>query len=395
MKMNKFYSLSTTGLLCVAGGLALATSAAEADVQQIGAVTIMTAPAQTGQSEGAGIDFANAIPMPLPKADASLFLQGSNAAPVSFGVPGHSEGSTGDGKETPVTVPKSNFIPEGEVGVAPQEFGTTNHPYTTSQVNAYKNRTSKFYPYRATGKLYFNEGGSTFVCSASLIKPGVIVTAAHCVADFGKKTFYSNWTFIPAHNGTLAPYGIWDGISPVIMTSYYDGTDSCASPGVVCQNDVAVIKLAAKPIRRTTYYAGDKTGWYAYGWNGYSYAPFLRKTAAQISQLGYPQAIDGGDLMERTDSLGYVDGSFSNNTIIGSLQTGGSSGGPWLVNLGMEPSLAGTDFGSDTGHNTVVGVTSWGYISDLLKEQGASPFTDGNIVTLVNAVCEPAPQPGC
>ena len=32
------------------------------------------------------------------------------------------------------------------------------------------------------------------------------------------------------------------------------------------------------------------------------------------------------------------------NTVIGSLQTGGSSGGPWVVNLGVTPSLNGATY---------------------------------------------------
>ncbi len=398
MKTSKFYSFSTTGFLCVASGLALA-SVAEASgpvVQQLGAVTTITMPAQANQSEGAGIDFANAIPMPMPEVSPGLLTHQSNVAPASFGTPGYSPGGAGDGKETPVRVPRSNFVSEeAGAGVAPQQHGATNHPFTTSRANVYGDRTSRFYPYRATGKLFFNIGAGTFVCSASLIKPGVIVTAAHCVADFGKQTFHSNWTFIPAHNGALAPYGIWDGTSATILNSYYDGTDSCAVAGIICQNDVAVLKLVAKPLRRRTYYAGEKTGWYGYGWNGYGFAPFLGQTAAQISQLGYPQALDGGDLMQRTDSLGYVDAGFANNTVIGSLQTGGSSGGPWLVNLGKKPVLSGISFGTDALENVVVGVASWGYTDQALKEQGASPFTDANIIPLVDAVCEPAPQPGC
>ncbi len=395
MKINRFYSFSTTSLLCVASGLAFASvvEAADQSVQQVGAVTIMTAPAQASQS--AGIDFANAIPMQMPEVSPGLLTHQSNVAPVSFGTPGYSSGRAGNGEETPVRVPKSNFVSDG-MAVAPQEFGATNHPFTTSRVNNYGDRTSRFYPYRPTGKLFFNIGEGTYVCSASLIKPGVIVTAAHCVADFGKQTFFSNWKFIPAHNSSLAPYGIWDGVAPVVMTSYFDGTDSCAVAGVVCQNDVAVIKLASqKNAKGRTYYAGNKAGWYGYGWNGYSYAPFLGQTAAQISQLGYPVALDSGNLMERTDSLGYVDAGAANNTIMGSLQTGGSSGGPWLVNLGKEPSLSGISFGTDASHNIVVGVTSWGYVDQVWKQQGASPFTDGNIIPLVNAVCEPAPQPGC
>jgi hypothetical protein len=32
-------------------------------------------------------------------------------------------------------------------------------------------------------------------------------------------------------------------------------------------------------------------------------------------------------------------------------------------------------------------VTSWGYVSSAIKQQGASPFTSTNIVPLVNAAC--------
>ena len=35
--------------------------------------------------------------------------------------------------------------------------------------------------------LFFKIGSSTYVCSASLIKRGVVVTAAHCVANFGRR----------------------------------------------------------------------------------------------------------------------------------------------------------------------------------------------------------------
>src|SRR5215471_16191057 len=93
--------------------------------------------------------------------------------------------------------------------------------------------------------------------------------------------------------------------------------------------------------------------------------------------------------MERTDSLGYnASGNFSNNTVIGSLMTGGSSGGPWLVNFGIDPALSGGyTHGSAPAKDIVVGVTSWGYINQAIKEQGAAPFTSGNIVPLVNYIC--------
>jgi hypothetical protein len=96
--------------------------------------------------------------------------------------------------------------------------------------------------------------------------------------------------------------------------------------------------------------------------------------------------------MQRTDSCGFVDGNASNNTVIGSLQTGGSSGGPWLVNFGIKPVLSGTAVGAEATRNTVVNATSWGYTSTLVKQQGASPFTSGNIVPLVSSACGGAPS---
>ena len=46
--------------------------------------------------------------------------------------------------------------------------------------------------------------------------------------------------------------------------------------------------------------------------------------------------------MERTDSQGTMTSSMSNNTVIRSLMTGESSGGPWLVNTRGAPVAEGT-----------------------------------------------------
>ena len=270
-------------------------------------------------------------------------------------------------------------------GIRPQEFGTSGQPYTTSQVDATGDYTASFYPFAAAGKLFFNIGADTFVCSASLITPGVVVTAAHCVANYGQLQFYSNWVFVPSYESTNAPYGVWQAAIAYVLTNYFNGTDNCAVFGVVCPDDVAVITQSPDG---TGIYPGYYTGWFGYGYNGYG----ANGTGqALINQLGYPVALDGGEIMERNDSQGFVDPNSSNNTIIGSLMTGGSSGGPWLVNLGTPPSLAGVDYGTDAAHNIVVHVTSWGFTDPTIKQQGASPFTDGNIVPLINAACTDTP----
>lgn len=98
--------------------------------------------------------------------------------------------------------------------------------------------------------------------------------------------------------------------------------------------------------------------------------------------------------MIRTDSLGYTitDAEWFNNIQIGSRMTGGSSGGPWIINFGIDPIATPDAPGLGAKKNVVVAVTSWGYVSPSPKVQGASPFTSGNIVPLVNTFC---PSPAC
>jgi hypothetical protein len=268
--------------------------------------------------------------------------------------------------------------------VIPGEFGTTNYPFSTARADLSQAATNGFYPYSASGKLFFNVGSDTFVCSASLIARGVAVTAAHCVANYGQQQFYSNWQFVPGYRDGVAPFGVWTVAIPLVLTSYSNGTDPCAAAGVICQNDVAVLLL--NPIAGA--YPGTAAGWYGYGWNGLG---FTSGAVTHITQIGYPGCLDNGLLMERNDSYGFISPSHSNNTIIGSLMCSGASGGPWLVNFGIRPTLTGTTAGTAPNPNTVVGVSSWLSADPAPKEWGASPFTSDNIVPLVNAVCTAVP----
>lgn len=360
-----------------------------------GGVAAYQAPAQELQATSID-DMAGAQAMPLPTVDfipADAALEG--AAQKRTGTPGSAPGHRGTGEQSPVRVPRDDAsesdvsLGDPGAGIAPQEYGTANHPYTTARVDTSSNNVSKTYPYRAAGKLYFKDGSSSFVCSGALIKRGVVATAAHCVSAFGKKRFYTNFQFVPAKYNNLAPYGVWNGEKAIVRASYFNGTDTCApsSPGVICQNDVAVIRLRAQSAK----YPGTSTGWLGYGWNGYGFTP---NNLALINQLGYPVSHDSGNIMQRTDSQGFVAGSsLAGNTVWGSRQTGGSSGGPEVVNLGINGALS-TPLGSEANANTIVGTTSWGYTSGTVKQQGASPFLSTNIVTLVNSACA-SNNPAC
>jgi V8-like Glu-specific endopeptidase len=331
----------------------------------------------------------------LPLASTDIFERAHAAAPTSRpkGAPGVSDSSE----------PRALF----------PAFGTANSPYTTARVavTTLGNSTSAAntpvtsYPYRATGKLYFKEPGGNFVCTASLVKKGVLITAAHCVTLFGSSKFYSNWSWCPANtNSGGGVYGCYTASSPRVPTTYFNGTDVCAQSGVVCNDDMATLLVQPK----SGTYAGSVVGWYGYGWNGYSYvnASSLGGVfAAQITELGYPVALDSGYQMERTDAAGwyYSSGSLQ-NTQIGSAQTGGSSGGPWIVNFGTRPTVgSGASLGSSISQS-VVGVTSYGSTTVGYNQQGASYFGqnsqyngtygsygDGNIGLLMHDTCTAHP----
>ena len=268
-------------------------------------------------------------------------------------------------------------------------------------------------PYRSTGKLWMRFGTSWFVCTASLIKKGVLITAAHCVHNYGRQAagFANEVRWYPAnYNSAGGPWGYYSGVNWRIPTVYYNGTDTCQSGaiGVVCNNDLATVTLAPK----SGVYAGSTLGgWYGYGWNGYSYLAtpvFGNTTVALITQLGYPVAIDSGYQMLRNDSYGkYIamtgaNGKLLKNTQFGSAMTGGSSGGPWMVNFGTRPTVTGSaSLGNGANSNIVVGVTSWGYTAVGINVQGASWFGQnaewpaaaygtygaGNIGGMVQATC--------
>jgi hypothetical protein len=378
------------------------TTSVQAQVKVEGAATTVAVQGNSGSflSQASplsgGIDFQNAKPMPLPAASAAPPSDAVAAAAIGgipklgqlLGQSGGEPGSPGNGVRHPVQLLAPQDIPQS--GIEPEDYGTgglgaPGQPYTTSEVNAYGDLTVNYYPFRAAGKLFFNIGSASYLCSASLIKPGIVVTAGHCVANYGQSQFYSNWVFVPAYNNGSAPYGTWTAKSATVLTSYYKGTDNCYQSGVICPDDVAVIILNSQ----NGGYPGTSTGWFGYGYGGYDYNG---SGQASITQLGYPCDLDACLLMERNDSQGFVYAAYSNNTIIGSLMTGGSSGGPWVVNLGMAPALSGGDtFGTSAGQNVVVGVTSWGYTNLSVKQQGAAPFTSGNIAVLISTVCGSTP----
>ncbi len=127
--------------------------------------------------------------------------------------------------------PGYNYAPSDEEDVeAPEAFGTSGIPYTGSRVLGGTSNPAQAYPYRRAGKLYMAIGGNTYnyICSASMIGRSLLITAAHCVHDYGKKG--NGWArkvkFVPAKNSTSEPYTFFESSQYLIPTSYYNGTEA-------------------------------------------------------------------------------------------------------------------------------------------------------------------------
>ena len=146
-----------------------------------------------------------------------------------------------------------------------------------------------------------------------------------------------------------------------------DGTDVCAVYGVVCENDVAIVVLDTGPAGFHGKEIAQVVNRYAYYHKGMGYTNFLGRTAAQITQFGYPVAFDSG---------------------------------PWLMNSGRTPATSVSTPHFDV-HNRVVATTSWGFVDDTLKLQGASRFDNNtaypapwpsNIQSLIGSACADYPS---
>lgn len=375
-------------------------------VAAIGVVACAVAPVQA-----AGV----AVVSPVPSGSSSL-AEGGAARPHVNPLPAP------DTSKVHATPPSGHYEPGVKTpgfvsSTGTRAFGTFGIPYTSGRVQTYPllnlagdapNYLSTTYPYSAIGKLTFNTAAGASFCSASLIRRSVMVTAAHCVQDFGTPTLFTNWKFQPGHYGPAgsttaqkAPFGTWTTKLVSRSNTWVDGTDPGA--GSARANDLAVFIIAKKGGK----FLGDTVGWLAYGWNNYSFVSSSKTgnlAVAAISTLGYPALMDSGRIMQRADGPTYT------TTISGAPQlwqgnnfTGGSSGGPWIVNFrAVDPVLSGGAVPGSAPNMAVVGVTSWGSAdpnapkdnySSQFGQNSLYPNADyggygaGNIGSLLNSLC--------
>jgi hypothetical protein len=303
--------------------------------------------------------------------------------------------------------------------ISPRAFGSFGIPYTSVRVQdgpaaasaLQSNRLSTTYPYRTIGRLEFITPDGNSWCSASLIMRSVLLTAAHCVADFGSMNgFFSGWTFRPGFYGPTGasgeqkePFGAWNADYLSVPQTWLNGKDS--GIGAARNNDLAVFIVGKNG---SNQFIGDQVGWMTYGWNNYSFSRSAKTRntwTAATATLGYPYNMDFGTIMQRADgptfltTVGRARQMWQGNNF-----TGGSSGGPWVANFGYSNATLndGAVPGTASNLNVVVGVTSWGSSDpNMIKDNYSSQFGQnreypaadyggfggGNIGALLQSLC--------
>ncbi len=279
---------------------------------------------------------AAAKPMPLPEVDPLAQPRNADvAAPVTTGprgvVPGGAPTFT---LSKDAQQPFEAVKPIGaagdtaaSTGILPQGF---NYEMPFSN---HRSPVGNGYPYSAVGKLFFfippgaSEPSGEYVCSASVdMNSHTVITARHCMYDYSTGVWYNNWVFYPAYSngGNPAYHGGWTVRKLATWVSNASTWDY--DIGFMQLNDDRGYGCGGSSGGRPV---GSYTGWFGATWNGdYS--------QRQWDIFGYPAAppFGGAYLWEDEAATGVLNPFGATNIVeVGNPQTGGTSGGPWIIGL--------------------------------------------------------------
>ncbi len=264
-------------------------------------------------------------------------------------------------------------------GVVPESSSSFGAFFTTLRV--FPDAATTTYPFLPAGKLFFTDPKTkgNFVCSASVLRPRIVVTAGHCTAhpstSASKRYFYSNWMFVPAYNNGFAPHGTWTPNFEVVTNAWYHSDGSVPN-----SQDVGMLVMNDQALDGTPHTIAYYTGYLGY------YTNQLARN--NVTMLGYPCNLDECGRMEETDAQTFEFGG-NNTYIYGSAMRGGASGGPWIMNFGVNPARTPPNTPPVAmGNNYLVAVTSYGPTSTTPAYLGASNLGAGFLNALHVACTE-------
>ena len=220
------------------------------------------------------------------------------------------------------------------------------------------------YPFRTNGKVFFQQGSSSYVCSGTVVTSAghwLVETAGHCVASSSTHAYSTHVTFVPAYRSGAAPFGTWTA------SRLWAPADWLSSGNM--RDDRGFIVLA--PL--SGHQIQDVVGATGILFN----QPYLQSFTA----FGYPQGspFTGATMQVCTASTAetdpFIGGAGSVPLGIGCDMTGGSSGGGWIVRF----SSGG---GYLNGHN------DYQYNSPARPKEMFSPYFDNAELSLYNCATD-------
>jgi V8-like Glu-specific endopeptidase len=265
---------------------------------------------------------------------------------------------TGDPGFIPSDPPK-DFSPAAQEGVitgisSPESLLGYNYPAPYTRFENFDNYT--VFPYSTTGVLFFSQNGTDFRCSAASIGDNALWTAGHCVHDgSGSPDGWSeNVIFVPAYKNGNMPFGSWTYLDVATSTEWFNNEDFRFDFGKVLLDE----NMSGETVNEVVgslgfaYNLGPNQHWFSLG---YPVAfPFDGKTM-QICAASFA----------RNDPLS----NFPSPMAIGCDMTGGSSGGPWIIDFSGSPGNTNYINGNNSYRYLGLGEEMYSpYLGELAKE---------------------------